>query len=175
MLNLKWAWYPSSRIARGLSHAHRLILWTLNTFSRLKHASSVHRMLHKKDSSVACSCSSHLQNYIRRGRSCAPRVAVWMQLIFMKYFGDPRLRQSHFSPEIGNNSIDWAKMSRFYLKTETESSFRNVVFCNINRTVFLDKDRKMNNVQKHNICTKVPWSQTFNLIYSLWDLRRYEV
>jgi hypothetical protein len=45
------------------------------------------------------------------------------------------------SPEIGTSSIDWAQLSRFYLKTETESSLRNVVFCKINRTVFLDKTR----------------------------------
>jgi hypothetical protein len=31
-------------------------------------------------------------------------------------------------PEIGTSSIDWAQQSRFYLKTETESSIRNVVF-----------------------------------------------
>jgi hypothetical protein len=43
-------------------------------------------------------------------------------------------------PEIGTSSIDWAQLSRFYLKTETESSLRNVVFCNINRTVFLHKE-----------------------------------
>jgi hypothetical protein len=36
-------------------------------------------------------------------------------------------------------------LSRFYVKTETESSVRNVVFWNINR--------EMDNVQKHNICT----------------------
>jgi hypothetical protein len=36
-----------------------------------------------------------------------------------------------------------------------------VVFCKINRNVFLDKDRTMDNVQKHNICTNVPSSQTF--------------
>jgi hypothetical protein len=37
------------------------------------------------------------------------------------------------------------------------SSLRNVVFCNINRTVFLDKDRTMGNVEKHNtrICTSL--------------------
>jgi hypothetical protein len=29
---------------------------------------------------------------------------------------------------IGTSSIDWAQLSRFYLKTETESSLRNVVF-----------------------------------------------
>jgi hypothetical protein len=31
-------------------------------------------------------------------------------------------------PEIGISSIDLAQLSRFYLKTETESSLRNVVF-----------------------------------------------
>jgi hypothetical protein len=35
---------------------------------------------------------------------------------------------------------------------ETKFSLRNVVFCNINMTVFLDKDRMMDNVQKYNIC-----------------------
>jgi hypothetical protein len=34
---------------------------------------------------------------------------------------------------------------RFYLKTDTESSLRNVVFYNINREVFLDKDRAKDN------------------------------
>jgi hypothetical protein len=29
--------------------------------------------------------------------------------------------------EIGTSSIDWAQLSRFYLKTETESSLRNAV------------------------------------------------
>jgi hypothetical protein len=31
-------------------------------------------------------------------------------------------------PEIETSSIDWAQLSRFYLKTETESSLRNVLF-----------------------------------------------
>jgi hypothetical protein len=31
----------------------------------------------------------------------------------------------------------------------------------IDRGRFLDKDKMMNNVQKHNICTNVPSSQTF--------------
>jgi hypothetical protein len=31
-------------------------------------------------------------------------------------------------PDIGTSSIDWAQLSTFYLKTETESSLRNVVF-----------------------------------------------
>jgi hypothetical protein len=52
-------------------------------------------------------------------------------------------------------------MSRFHLKMETESNLRNVMFWKINRTVFLDKGRKMDNVQKHNICTNVPSSQKF--------------
>jgi hypothetical protein len=47
--------------------------------------------------------------------------------------------------------------ARFYLKTEAESSLRNVVFWKINKTVLLDKDRAMDNVQKHNtrICTNL--------------------
>jgi hypothetical protein len=31
--------------------------------------------------------------------------------------------------------IDWTKLSRCYLKTEAESSLRNVVFWKVNRTV----------------------------------------
>jgi hypothetical protein len=34
----------------------------------------------------------------------------------------------HRCPGIGTSSVDWAQLSRFYLKTETESSLRNVVF-----------------------------------------------
>jgi hypothetical protein len=30
-------------------------------------------------------------------------------------------------PETGTSSIDWAELSRFHLKTEIESSLRNVV------------------------------------------------
>jgi hypothetical protein len=44
---------------------------------------------------------------------------------------------------IGSSSIDWTQLSSFCLKTETESSLRNVVFLNKNRT--------MDNVRKHNI------------------------
>jgi hypothetical protein len=55
--------------------------------------------------------------------------------------------------ETGISSIDWAQLSRFHLKTETESSLWSAVFWKINRTVFFDKDRTMDNVQKHNICT----------------------
>jgi hypothetical protein len=43
---------------------------------------------------------------------------------------------------MGTSSVDWAQLNKFYLKTETEYSLRNVVFCNINRKVFTDKDRK---------------------------------
>jgi hypothetical protein len=49
---------------------------------------------------------------------------------------------------MGTSSIDWAQLIRFYLKKETGSSLRNVVFCYINRTMFLDIDRTMDNVQK---------------------------
>jgi hypothetical protein len=32
------------------------------------------------------------------------------------------------SPETGTSSMDWVQLTRFYLNTETKSSFRNVVF-----------------------------------------------
>jgi hypothetical protein len=51
------------------------------------------------------------------------------------------------------SSSDWPQLSRFYPKPETESSLRNIVFWKINRMVLLDKDRMMDNVQKHNIWT----------------------
>jgi hypothetical protein len=54
-------------------------------------------------------------------------------------------------PEIGIIFVDWAQLSSFYLKTETESSLWKVVFWKINRTAILDKDRTMDNVQEHNI------------------------
>jgi hypothetical protein len=65
------------------------------------------------------------------------------------------------SREIGTSSIDWVQLSRFYLKMETESSLWNVVFWNINRTVFLDKFGTMDNVHKCSICTNITSSQTF--------------
>jgi hypothetical protein len=37
-------------------------------------------------------------------------------------------RGLHRCPQIGTSTIDWAQLSRFYLKTETESSLQNVVF-----------------------------------------------
>jgi hypothetical protein len=37
---------------------------------------------------------------------------------------------------------------------------RNFVL-KINRTVFLDNDRTMDNVQKHNICTKIKFIRLF--------------
>jgi hypothetical protein len=62
----------------------------------------------------------------------------------------------------GTSCIDWAQLSRFYLKTETESSFRKVVFWKMNRMVFLDKDRTVDNVQKRSICFNVPSPQSFS-------------
>jgi hypothetical protein len=46
--------------------------------------------------------------------------------------------------------MDWAQLNRFHLKTETESILRKVLFLNVNMTVSLDKDRTMDDVQKHN-------------------------
>jgi hypothetical protein len=61
-------------------------------------------------------------------------------------------------------SIDWAQLSRFYLKTETKSSFRKVWFWKIIRR-FLDKDKTMDNVRKHNIRTSVRSSETVRSYY----------
>jgi hypothetical protein len=58
----------------------------------------------------------------------------------------------HTCPKIGTSSIHGAQLSRVYLKAETESGLRSVVFWKINVTVLLGKDRLMDNVQKHNIC-----------------------
>jgi hypothetical protein len=62
--------------------------------------------------------------------------------------------------EIGTSSIDRSHLRSFHLKTETEPSLRNVVFLNKNGGV-LDENWRTENVQKHNICTNVPSSQTF--------------
>jgi hypothetical protein len=89
------------------------------------------------------------------------------------YSVGPNLR---FGLEIRTSSIEWAQLSRFYLKTETEPSLRNVVFWNINRKVFLDKDRTMGNVQKHNICTTVwnnEYGQKFVLSAGIMNLTRW--
>jgi hypothetical protein len=54
--------------------------------------------------------------------------------------------------EVGNRSINWAQLSRFHLKTDTESSLWNVV---------LNKNRMMDNFQKHNKYINIPSSQSF--------------
>jgi hypothetical protein len=61
-------------------------------------------------------------------------------------------------PEIGTSFVDWAQLSVFYLKTGTESSFLNVV---------LNKNRMMDNVQRHNSCNNAP--QYCGCSRTLWD------
>jgi hypothetical protein len=51
---------------------------------------------------------------------------------------------------------------RVFLFQNTTFRRLDVVFWKINRTVFLDENRTMDNVQKHNICTNLPSSQTFS-------------
>jgi hypothetical protein len=60
-----------------------------------------------------------------------------------------------------------AQLSRFYLKTETDSSLRNFVFSKINRTVFLDKARTMDNVQKQNICNNIVTVKLLSCVFEL--------
>jgi hypothetical protein len=82
--------------------------------------------------------------------------------------GDQEHALDLLGPEIGTSSIDWSQLSRFYLKTETESSLRNVMFLKINRTVFIDKYRTMDNVQKHNSCIRLSISVEFRRIYQTY-------
>jgi hypothetical protein len=49
----------------------------------------------------------------------------------------PRLNfPSNLSDKLVTISMDWAQLRRFYQKTETESSFRNIVFLNRNKMLF---------------------------------------
>jgi hypothetical protein len=45
-----------------------------------------------------------------------------------------------------------------YFSKHNVSETGDVVFCNINRTVILDKERTMDSVQQHNICNKESYS-----------------
>ena len=89
-LKLKRTWHPSSRISWGYPHDHGWMLWTLNTPSCVKNASSAHRMC-KKSSSVGCWCQRDSQKWIRMGRwsgerRCTPRVVVQAQVIVTMSF-----------------------------------------------------------------------------------------
>jgi hypothetical protein len=68
-LTLKRTWYPRSWVGWGISRAHNQLLWTFNTPSCVKHASSVHRILCERNSSIVCRCHRYSQNSILRGRS----------------------------------------------------------------------------------------------------------
>jgi hypothetical protein len=59
-------------------------------------------------------------------------------------------------PEVWASSIEWAQLSRFHLKTESESNLWNTV---------LNKKRRMHNAQKHN--SFIPLSQTFRCFWNL--------
>jgi hypothetical protein len=77
---------------------------------------------------------------------------VFMKNHFPVYFSKHNVSKTGFClrlqvkpSELGTSSIDWAQLNKFYLRTEAESSLRNVVFWKIKRTVFLDKDGTMEN------------------------------
>lgn len=63
------------------------LLCTLNTPLCAKHASSLHRKLRKKRSSLACWSTSHspicIHEWIKK--KCFPWIVIWIQLIFKKY------------------------------------------------------------------------------------------
>jgi hypothetical protein len=61
---------------------------------------------------------------------------------------------------MGTGYIDWAQISRFYRRTETDSSTRNVGF--------LNENRKMGNAQKH-ICNNIPVHINVKLLNTLTE------
>jgi hypothetical protein len=56
------------------------------------------------------------------------RRPVFIQKHRPVYFSKYNVLETVSGPEIGTSSIHWTKLSRFYLKTETESSLQYVVF-----------------------------------------------
>jgi hypothetical protein len=51
---------------------------------------------------------------------------------------DPAVNRYSSLPNIGSGGrVNWAQLSRFYLKTETESSLRNIVYLNKNRKMVI--------------------------------------
>jgi hypothetical protein len=58
--------------------------------------------------------------------------------------------------------IDWPQLRMFYLKTETESSLRNVVLWKINRMMFMDKDRTVENVHRPSDFERFDVRKTWN-------------
>jgi hypothetical protein len=81
------------------------------------------------------------------------------RLVFMQkhrhvYFSKHNVSETGFCLRLQvkhTTQLDLIDRASPYLR----SGLRNVVFCKTNRTVFLDKDRTMDNVQKHNIYTKI--------------------
>jgi hypothetical protein len=62
-------------------------------------------------------------------------------------------------PEIETNTIDWVQLSRLFLKTEIEPSFR--------KAVLIKKNRTTNHVQKHNFISMLsPQTYKSNLNYA---------
>jgi hypothetical protein len=74
---------------------------------------------------------------------------VWAQTWKWKFPNAPAPGRSTFSVLKSAFEMKWHKRIEKMNETITK------------RTVFLDKDRAMENIQKHNIGTNVPVSQTF--------------
>jgi hypothetical protein len=62
--------------------------------------------------------------------------------------------------ETGTSCIDWAQLSRFYLKTGRVQSPKRCVL-KYKQDSVLNKNRTMDIVQKHHIRTNVPSSTAF--------------
>jgi hypothetical protein len=63
--------------------------------------------------------------------------------------------------------IDWAQLSRFYLKMETES-VSEVLY-------FLNKNKAMDNIQKHNKYINIASSQTFRSYLNKIFIHSHEI
>jgi hypothetical protein len=94
--------------------------------------------------------------------SLIQKLCFWTISIVLLTFKTQRFGNWILSPSLGPER--GGQLRRFYLKTETESSLRNFVF-KYKQNRVLDKNRKMDNAQKHNVCTNVLSSQTFVILW----------
>jgi hypothetical protein len=74
------------------------------------------------------------QNIIMATKSRVQILYFWTLSMVLLLFKTPSYL--YFKTQIEISSIVWAQLIRFYMKTEIESCLRNVVFWNINKTVF---------------------------------------
>jgi hypothetical protein len=75
---------------------------------------------------LPCVYTGNLIEYIRRFFVRLPTKSDELSGMFWTKDNLRILKEK--KPEIGTSTIDWAQMTRFHLKKETESSLRNIVW-----------------------------------------------